>query len=198
MNPINSAKNAILKPEFVFRPAQVWRRMNWKRQWQDNHGQVTLPWGLALEIDASETIGMAITKIGVYDLVVPEAIFRLCDPGETALDVGANIGMNTGALALATGPAGKVAAYEPHPKLLQGLEETVASWLRQRPGFARLIAIRGFTRFWTAQPPRVVEEWESPRAVPRLFSLWPNYEAQITLSKKNDEIIFQKTKLTCM
>ncbi|MGI9241994.1 MAG: FkbM family methyltransferase [Verrucomicrobiales bacterium] len=130
MNPINSAKNAILKPEFVFRPGQLWRRLNWKRQWQDNHGQVTLPWGLALEIDASETIGMAITKIGVYDLVVPEAIFRLCDPCETALDVGANIGMNTGALALATGPTGKVVAYEPHPKLLQGLEETIASWKR--------------------------------------------------------------------
>ena len=131
MNPISSAKKALLKPEFVFRPAQLWRRLTWKRHWQDGRGQVTLPWGLVLEIDASETIGMAITKIGVYDLIVPEAILRLCDPGENALDVGANIGMNTGVLALAVGPAGKVTAYEPHPKLHDGLEETIANWRRK-------------------------------------------------------------------
>ena len=90
-----------------------------------------LPWGLPLEIDASETIGMAITKIGVYDLIVPEAILRLCDPGETALDVGANIGMTTGAFALAVGNKGNVIAYEPHPGLHSGLEKTIATWESQ-------------------------------------------------------------------
>ncbi len=86
-----------------------------------------------LEIDASETIGMAITKIGVYDAIVPEAILRLCDPGETALDIGANIGMNTGALALAAGPAGRVIAYEPHPKLHGGLQATIGRWAEVTP-----------------------------------------------------------------
>lgn len=128
MNPLKSAKNAIFKPEFVFRPAQLVRRLTWKRQWRGRSGTVMLPWGLPVEIDASETIGMAITKIGVYDAIVPEAILRLCDPGETALDIGANIGMNTGALALAAGPSGRVIAYEPHPKLHGGLQATIGRW----------------------------------------------------------------------
>jgi len=123
--------NVLLKPEFVFRPAQLLRRLRWKRTWLGRRGTALLPWGLPLHIDASETIGMAISKIGVYDLIVPETMLRLCDPGETALDVGANIGMNTGALALAAGPSGKVIAFEPHPALLDGLRETVATWAGQ-------------------------------------------------------------------
>lgn len=121
-------KNVVLKPELVFRPSQILRRLRWKKDWSGKRGAATLPWGLSLEIDAAETIGMAISKLGVYDMMVPEAILRLCDPGETALDIGANIGMNTGPMALGVGSEGTVIAYEPHPGLANGLKETYASW----------------------------------------------------------------------
>ncbi|MFT4549251.1 MAG: FkbM family methyltransferase [Verrucomicrobiales bacterium] len=128
MNRLSSLKSAFLKPEFIFRPSQIFKRLQWNSRWQGQTGTVELPWGLPLEVDARETIGQAITKIGVYDLIVPEAIFRLCDEGETALDIGANIGMTVGAMALAAGNAGKVIAFEPHPKLNAGLGGTIANW----------------------------------------------------------------------
>jgi FkbM family methyltransferase len=121
----------VLKPEFIFRPAQLLRRLRWNRRWRGKSGTAMLPWGLPLEIDATEAIGMGISKIGVYDLIVPEAILRLCDLGETTLDIGANIGMNTGALALAAGPTGRVIAYEPHPVVIARLRESTAAWSRQ-------------------------------------------------------------------
>ena len=71
---------------------------------------------------------MAISKLGVYDMMVAETILRLCGEGETALDIGANIGMNTGPMALGVGAGGKVIAYEPHPALASGLEKTYANW----------------------------------------------------------------------
>ena len=102
--------------------------MQWKNQWQGQSGIAELPWGLPLKIDARETVGQAITKIGVYDMIVPEAILRLCEEGETALDIGANIGMTVSAMALAVGNKGKVIAYEPHPTLNAGLKEAIAGW----------------------------------------------------------------------
>lgn len=50
----------------------------------------------------------------------------LCKPGDTAIDVGANIGDWTLALAEAVGTQGKVYAFEPLPVMAQALEKTVA------------------------------------------------------------------------
>jgi len=123
-------KDTIFKPEFIYRPSQVLKRLRWKKIWKGKKGTVMLPWGIPLDIDASETVGKAISKIGVYDMMVPEAIFRLCQPGETALDIGANIGFTTGAFALAVGPGGKVLSYEPMPSLLDGLRQTTRRWAK--------------------------------------------------------------------
>lgn len=131
-------KNILLKPEFLFRPTQLLRRLRWKRRWCGKRGTAILPWGLPLEIDAAETIGMAISKVGVYDLMVAEALLRLADPGETALDIGANIGMNTGALALAVGAEGKVFAFEPHPSIHQGLQRTIGNWASPEYGICNI------------------------------------------------------------
>jgi FkbM family methyltransferase len=46
---------------------------------------------------------------------------RLADPGETAVDVGANIGYMARVLADRTGPAGTVFAFEPHPAMFAEL-----------------------------------------------------------------------------
>jgi FkbM family methyltransferase len=47
-------------------------------------------------------------------------------PGDTAIDVGANIGSVTLALASAVGPAGQVVAFEAHPRLYQCLVANIA------------------------------------------------------------------------
>lgn len=60
----------------------------------------------------------------------------LLDPGMTAADVGANIGLHTLACARAVGPAGRVYAFEPEPKvrglLAQSLRLNGLSWVDLR------------------------------------------------------------------
>jgi FkbM family methyltransferase len=50
----------------------------------------------------------------------------LVQPGDTVIDVGANIGSITLALANAVGPAGHVLSIEPHPRLFMSLKANIA------------------------------------------------------------------------
>lgn len=94
--------------------------------------QVLLPWKLPLRIRPAENIGHAVWTTGAYELVVSETFWRLLDPGETALDVGANIGYHTSILALRAGPAGRVWAFEPHPEIFGDLSGNVVGWSADR------------------------------------------------------------------
>src|SRR5262249_17416850 len=101
---------AVQRPEYFFRPGQIWRRV--RRHAVLRRGEVRLAWGLPIRIDPSCLIGLDILNLGLYDRIVPEAICRLLDPGEWALDVGANIGQNASIMALVAGPRGHVVAFE--------------------------------------------------------------------------------------
>lgn len=90
--------------------------------------RVVLPWGLPLTFDTSDHIGAFILHHGVYDLCVTEAVWRLTDPGETVLDVGANIGYMTSLMARRVGLDGIVHAFEPHPDIIRDLDANVKSW----------------------------------------------------------------------
>ncbi len=65
---------------------------------------------------------------GHYDAVEREMglVPRLVAPGETALDIGANIGVYTRLLSRAVGPAGHVHAFEPVPRTYARLRRHVA------------------------------------------------------------------------
>ena len=96
----------VLKPEYLWRPGQVLRRLAFRPS-----GQITslsLPWHCTISACSAEAIGRSIATQGVYDLPLTEAIVRLADPGDTALDLGANIGYCTLVLALSVGPLGRV------------------------------------------------------------------------------------------
>jgi FkbM family methyltransferase len=67
--------------------------------------------------------------MGVYDLVVSETIWRLLDPGETAVDAGAHIGYMTALMAAKAGPTGTVFCFEPHPDNFLDLSNNIAGWL---------------------------------------------------------------------
>jgi FkbM family methyltransferase len=117
------------KPEYVYRPGQVLRRIRLtQRCVAQDECSVDLPWGLPLRVNPHELIGNCVVRHGVYDLAVSEALWRLLDPGETAVDVGSNIGYTASILARRAGPSGHVYCFEPHPDVFRRLQRNVALW----------------------------------------------------------------------
>jgi FkbM family methyltransferase len=86
---------------------------------------VLVPWGDWLWVDTQDMIGSAIARLGVHELAVTETIYRLVGPGDTAIDVGANLGYYTSLLTHRVGPAGMVHAFEPHPVVYERLLQNV-------------------------------------------------------------------------
>jgi len=116
----------INKPYYVFRPSQLWRRLRLSAL--EQRSVARLPWGLEIEFNTAESIGNRLATNGVLDLEVTEALFRLVEPGEIAVDAGANIGYMTSIMALCVGPRGRVLAFEPHPDVFQRLLANAERW----------------------------------------------------------------------
>jgi FkbM family methyltransferase len=119
------------KPEYLCRPAQLIRRMAQTVQSEPDTVEVVLPWGLRMRVRPREDQGRALWRLGVYDLVVSETLWRLLDGGESAVDAGANIGYMTGLMAARLGARGAVLAFEPHPKLFAELVSNLLVWAEQ-------------------------------------------------------------------
>jgi FkbM family methyltransferase len=75
-----------------------------------------------------DPLGQAVARTGVYDLVVAETLARLADPGEIAVDAGANVGFVSNLLAYAVGATGRVVSFEPHPLIFETLARNAAHW----------------------------------------------------------------------
>ena len=116
----------IQRPEFFWRPNQVWRRL--RRDSILARNDVRLAWGLPIEVFPTSFIGIDIRNVGVHDRTVAEAICRLLDAGEQAVDVGAHIGQNVSLMAIVAGPHGNTSAFEPAPEAWSLLNRNVASW----------------------------------------------------------------------
>jgi FkbM family methyltransferase len=118
-----------LKPEYLFRPTQLARRLvrAGRRERLPEQATVELPWGHRLECRPRESIGHALWHLGVYELPLTETLFRLIEPGETACDVGANLGYMTSVMVAAVGPRGRVFSFEPHPEVFARLERNVSA-----------------------------------------------------------------------
>jgi len=114
------------KPEYFFRPSLLVARFSPSAQ--SGSRIVTPAWKLSLLVDPTEEIGRALVQMGVYDLPVSETIWRLLDPGERAIDAGANIGYMTSIMAARVGSHGQVLAFEPHPELFSILEGNIQRW----------------------------------------------------------------------
>ncbi len=96
-----------------------------------------LPWGVELTVYEADAIGYSILVGRVFDPCVTEAIHRLIDPGETVVDVGANVGYVTSLAAARAGRSGRVIGIEPHPAVFALLEANVESW-SANPALARV------------------------------------------------------------
>jgi FkbM family methyltransferase len=131
---------SVFKPEYIYRPRQVLRRIRLtSRRIAQDECLVNLPWNLSLVVNPHELIGNCVARLGVYDLTVSEALWRLLDPGETAVDIGSNIGYTASILARRSGASGHVYCFEPHPDIFRRLERNVSHW--DLPVVARNLAV---------------------------------------------------------
>lgn len=124
--------NYLKRPEYVFRPSQVINRFRRIGKSMPPAATVNLPWGADLRVRTDDAVGNDIFHYGIYDRIVPETIWRLMDAGETGVDVGANIGQNTSAMAFKSGTQGRVVAFEPHPETFSELKANVENWAAGR------------------------------------------------------------------
>jgi FkbM family methyltransferase len=115
----------LIKPEYLLKPGNIMSRLRYRRLNMAGSRVVQLR-GHAFHIDPDEVIGRQILHFGLFDLLVTEALFRLTDTGETAADVGANIGYMACVLADRAGSSGMVYAFEPHPDLYRKLQLNTA------------------------------------------------------------------------
>lgn len=150
----------LLKPEYLWRPRQILRRLSF--QPSSDAVPLSLPWNCDINACSAEVIGRSIATQGVYDLPVTEAIMRLGEEGDAALDVGANIGYMSLVLAISVGPVGRVLSFEPNPSVLPLLRANIDHWksleiapieirtvaLSDREGEGRLGFPDGYGRNW--------------------------------------------------
>lgn len=116
------------RPHYVFRPLQILRRVRSELAPPAQERQFTLPWGAEITVNPRDPIGRGLLRRGIFDPLVCEILLRLADPGETALDIGANVGQMTSLLAHAVGAQGHVIAFEPHPEVFSRLTANAAGW----------------------------------------------------------------------
>lgn len=70
--------------------------------------------------------GRAAFYSGELDRKITWVCSRLVRPGDTVVDIGANLGLVTFALAAQVGPAGRVHAFEPNPEMCGLIERGIA------------------------------------------------------------------------
>lgn len=117
----------LIKPEYLLQPVRLWRRVlgRTRQRGADGNYELPLPWGVSLRVRQLDEICQTIDLLGVYDLVVTEAIWRLVSPGDTVLDVGANVGYMTLAMTARLAQGGRIFSFEPHPELFEELARNV-------------------------------------------------------------------------
>lgn len=118
------------RAEYWWQPLQLPRRA-WRlvqRLGGADALTLKLPWGYPLSVHPRESIGRSVVALNTHDLPVTEALWRLLDAGESAADVGANIGYMTSVLAARLRDGGVVWAFEPLPELAERLRAHVEGW----------------------------------------------------------------------
>mgnify|MGYP001597692068 FL=1 len=77
------------------------------------HKAVVTRGGIRWDLDLYEGIDFAIYLLGVFERTTVKTYDKLLSPGDTVLDIGANIGAHTLFFARAVGTQGRVIAFEP-------------------------------------------------------------------------------------
>ena len=165
---------SLLKPEYLFQPRFLFKRLfSSKVADQDVFADFRLPWGLPIRVRPSEEHGRMLFTLGVIDLVVSEFLWRLCEPGETQIDVGGNIGYMTSILGIRTQlrDGGRVIVFEANPEVFEELVFNVNRWQQVIPGLdidPLNLAASSFSGSMKLEMP---DGYESNRGLSRIASL---------------------------
>jgi FkbM family methyltransferase len=127
---VQRAYRFLNRPYYWYRPSQLALRLRAKEEPGGGLRLVRTAWGAQLYC-WPDPLGRAVARTGVYDLTVAETLARLAEPGESAIDAGANVGLMSSLLARAVGPRGRVTSFEPHPLIYGTLARNVALWERE-------------------------------------------------------------------
>jgi FkbM family methyltransferase len=114
--------------------------------------------GLRWVLDLREVIDFSIWLIGAFELGTVRACQRLLRPGQTVLDIGANVGAHTLHFARTVGPTGKVYAFEPTDYAFAKLNANVAA----NPDLVARIACC-----------QTMLTEANGQEIPQLYSSWP-------------------------
>ena len=93
-------------------------------------GQGGLSWGRLnngseILVSLDDFVGRAVYFVGDLDRKISRVISRLVSPGDTVLDVGANLGLVTMQLSRLVGDRGTVHSFEPNPRMVELLTRTL-------------------------------------------------------------------------
>lgn len=127
--------------------------------------------GIQWQLDLREGIDLAIYTFGYFEHETVRAYRRLLKPGDTVIDIGANIGAHTLHLARCVSPAGKVIAFEPTAYAYNKLRQNIAL----NPLLAGLIQ---------AEQIMLVDS-EDTQVKPRLYSSWQIHNAVASAHPKH-------------
>jgi len=82
--------------------------------------------GFRMQIDGSSQTGRMLYATGEYETETSRLMQRLLKPGDTMIDVGANIGYFTRLASRAVGPTGRIVAFEPMQPVRERLLRNIA------------------------------------------------------------------------
>jgi FkbM family methyltransferase len=131
----------LAKPEYLLQPRRLVRRLLGRRAIAGGDGTylLPLPWKLDLQVKQLDAVAQGVDLLGIYDLVVTEAIWRLVRPGDTVIDVGANVGYMSLAMMARLARDGRVFAFEPQPGVVDELAHNVAAARARLPGVEAVV-----------------------------------------------------------
>jgi FkbM family methyltransferase len=152
---LHRAYRFVNRPYYWYRPAQLAQRMRVPAETNGEPRLLRTAWGDEL-FCFPDPLGASVARTGVYDLVVAETLARLAEPGETAVDAGANVGLMSNLLAHAVGAGGRVVSFEPHPLIFGTLMRNVARW-RERGGIAPVDARQAAVSARTGSSPLAID-----------------------------------------
>ena len=115
------------KPEYLFRPLQIFRRISYALSPKEGTVKFSLPWGGKLVVKKEDFLGRSLLTTGFYELEITEILLRLMRPGMRVVDIGANAGYFTHFMAQQVGSKGEVLAFEPHPDTFRSLVTNMES-----------------------------------------------------------------------
>jgi FkbM family methyltransferase len=127
--------------------------------------------GIRWQLDLREGIDLAIYLFGCFEYDTVRAYRKLLKPGNTVLDIGANIGAHTLPMAHCVFPAGRVVAFEPTAYAYGKLRQNISL----NPAIAGMIQAEQIILVGT----------DNSQLKPRLYSSWQIHESGLDSHPKH-------------